>query len=237
MQHDVLIVKNVTREGPGLLERVLKEHDITYELVDLDQGQAFPSPADYRAVVVLGGPDSANDVTEKMRAELAQVGVAIKQGIPFLGICLGLQVLVKAAGGSVIPNRRKEIGFVNPAGEPYVITLTEAGKQDPLFAGLGAQLGVFQLHGETVTLRGGMTLLATGKDCLNQVVKMGEHAYGFQSHLELTEPLLRILGEEDPDLRHIGADRLLAGFDRQRGTYTATGLTLFRNFLSIAGLL
>src|SRR5487761_1756747 len=190
MKPDVLIVKNVSREGPGLLERVLAEHEIMYDIVDLDGGQAFPSPVDYRALIVLGGPDSANDASEKMQTELAQIKLAVDKSVPYLGICLGLQVLVKASGGNVVPAAQKEIGFTYQAGQPYTVTLTDAGKQDALFAGLPETLGVFQLHGETVELTEGMQLLATGRDCPNQVVKVGEHAYGIQSHFELTEPML-----------------------------------------------
>jgi hypothetical protein len=64
--NDVLIVKNISREGPGLLERILVEAGLTATVVDLDKGESFPSPLGYKALVVLGGPDSANDTTDKM---------------------------------------------------------------------------------------------------------------------------------------------------------------------------
>lgn len=117
------------------------------------------------------------------------------------------------------------------------MTLTDAGRQDALFAGLPETLGVFHLHDETVGLSDGMQLLATGHGCPNQVVKVGDRAYGIQPHFELTEPMLYALAEESPDLQPIGTERLLADFARQRGTYTVTGRTLFRNFLGIAGLI
>jgi GMP synthase (glutamine-hydrolysing) len=237
MESAVLIVKNISREGPGLLERVLMEHEISYNAVDLSQGQAFPPPVNYQAVIVLGGPDSANDTTEKMAAELVQVKAAVEQGIPYLGIDLGMQVLVKAVGGKVVPAAKKELGFTDAANQPYSVTLTAAGKQDALCAGLPEQLGVFQLHGETVELAGDMQLLATGRDCPNQIVKVGARAYGIQPHFELTEPILHTWLGEDPDLKPLGVDKVLADFARQRGTYTVTGLTLFRNFLNIAELI
>ena len=94
---DVLIVKNISREGPGILQNILDTEKISYDLIDLDKGQSFPSPAGYKAVVVLGGPDSANDMTPKMTAELARIVEVIDAGIPYMGICLGLQTLVKMA--------------------------------------------------------------------------------------------------------------------------------------------
>src|SRR5437868_3410493 len=100
----VLIVKNVTREGPGLLAVLLNRHEIGYDVVDLNMVDAFPDPTSYDALVVLGGPDSANDQTAKMTAELPAVKKAVEAGMPYLGICLGLQVLVRAMGGKVVKN-------------------------------------------------------------------------------------------------------------------------------------
>ena len=66
----LLIVKNSATEGPGIIEAILKEKSISYEIVELDKGSLFPSPKNYSAVIVLGGPDSANDTTIKMKHEL-----------------------------------------------------------------------------------------------------------------------------------------------------------------------
>src|SRR5665213_2370845 len=162
---ELLIVKNISREGPGLLEEVLRDENIAFDVVDLDSGDTFPNPSDYRALVVLGGPDSANDKSEKMTAELSQIGVALDQHIPYLGICLGLQTLIKAAGGKVIKGAVKEAGFIDPGGSQFTVQVTETGKTDPLLVGLSTDLDVFQLHGETVELTESMNVLATGKFC------------------------------------------------------------------------
>ena len=153
-------MKNVNREGPGLLALLLDHHGIGYDVVDLDKDEVFPDPTKYAAMVVLGGPDSANDQTPKMTAELPAVKKAVDAGMPYLGICLGLQVLVRAMGGKVVKNHVPEIGFFDPDGQPYRVELTVDGQQDPLFAELDAALRVFHLHGETVELATGMTLLA-----------------------------------------------------------------------------
>ena len=234
---DLLIVKNITREAPGLLARVLDEHKISYDVVDLDKGDPFPSLLGYKALVVLGGPDSANDATDKIQQELAQVRAAFTAGLPYLGICLGLQVGVKAAGGSVVPGSQKEVGFINPSGQQYIVKVTESGKQDPLLADLSGSLKVFQLHGEVVGLTPSMQLLATAPDCPNQVVKIGDKAYGIQSHFELTDEMLKEWAQQDPDLTPIGYEKLKADFAAIRDEYTDIGETLLHNFLRIAGLL
>lgn len=233
---ELLIVQNISREGPGLLEQVLQDENVAFDVVDLDKGQEMPALTDYRAVVVLGGPDSANDETTKMTTELARIKEGLDAGIPYLGICLGLQTLVKAAGGKVVPGEVKEVGFLNPDNSQHTVSVTEEGKTDPLLAGLPEELDVFQLHGETVELTPEMTVLATGKFCRNQIVRVADRAYGIQSHFELTPEMLEVWAEQDPDLVPIGNDKLQADFEAIRQSYTQIGQTLLRNFLKIAEL-
>jgi GMP synthase (glutamine-hydrolysing) len=233
----VLIVKNISREGPGLLEQILTDSNIPFDVVNLDHGEPFPDAILYSALVVLGGPDSANDPTKKMTDELRQVKTALGAGIPYLGICLGLQVGVKARGGNVVNGPVKEVGFKKSSGEPYMITLTDAGKQDPLFAGLADIFRVFHLHGETVELTEDMQLLGTAPDVPNQIVKLGDKAYGIQSHFELTPEMLKQWATEDPDLLPIGEQKLTFDFNEVQAAYTETGKKLFTNFLRLAGVL
>jgi GMP synthase-like glutamine amidotransferase len=235
--NDVLIVKNVSHEGPGLLQEVLDSASVSATVIDLDKGEAFPSPLGYKAVIVLGGPNSANDATPKMTQELEQIKIALDTKIPYLGICLGMQTLVKAGGGTVIPGAQKEIGFIDPSGNRYTIELTKSDKDDLLLAGLASSLAVFHLHGETVMLTDSMQLLGTGKYCENQIIKVTDTAYGIQSHFELTEEMLREWAKKDPDLLPIGEDTLVASYKTIQSTYNEIGRTIFTNFLKIAGLL
>jgi len=229
-------MQNITREGPGLLEQVLRDEDVAFDVVDLDQGQELPSLDGYKALVVLGGPDSANDVTAKMTGELARIKEALNAGMPYLGICLGLQTLVKAAGGKVVPGQVKEVGFIDPDNNQHTVTVTDEGKTDPLLADLPEVLDVFQLHGETVELTPDMTVLATGKFCRNQIVRVALNAYGIQSHFELTPEMLAVWAAHDSDLTPIGRDKLEADFRAIEQSYTTIGQTLLCNFLSIAEL-
>ena len=236
-EHSLLIIKNITHEGPGLLESLLHELGIASHVEELSQGGTFPDPRNYRAVVVLGGPQSANDKTPAMQLQLRQIEIILEDSIPFLGICLGMQALVKAGGGNVIKSPIKETGFTNADGIPYHIDLTNAGKVSPLFAGLESSITVFQLHGETVELApSGMELLATSHNCKNQVVKVGANAYGLQCHFEMTRPMFSDLISIDHDLRQMDSQSLLAQFDALYDEYTATGRMLMDNFLRIAGL-
>ena len=232
----VLLVKNITREGPGLIEKVLEEQGIAHDLIDLEAGDVFPDLAGYRALIVFGGPDSANDETPKIRHELGRIRTWRDSGRPFLGICLGLQLMVKALGGEVYKNPVKEVGFRDPAGRPYRIDLTPQGHRDPLFANFEQHaFPVFQLHGETVRPTPSMILLGEGIHCRHQVVKSGTSAYGLQCHFELTRELLLDWLAEDEDLLRLNRGDVLRDFDEMFEGYTAAGRRLMMNFFTLAG--
>ena len=111
MNREILILRNTPRENPGLIEIVLKERNINYQIVDFDHTTAIKSIKSYLALIVLGGPESANDQTPKMLRELAFIKNAVESEVPYLGICLGLQTFVKALGGNVLKCQTSEAGF------------------------------------------------------------------------------------------------------------------------------
>lgn len=237
MSYPVLVIRNVPRENPGLIITVLDEHSVGYRITDAIGLTDKQNIKDFSALIVLGGPDSANDTTPVMINEINFIRNAIQSGIPYLGICLGLQVMVKALGGTVEKCRTNEIGFRDPLNNYFSITLTQEGRKDKLFNDLPDKLTVFQLHGETVNVTRDMKVLATGDFCINQVVKAGEKAYGIQSHFELTDSLLETWAVEDDDLCKLDAVKLRDDYNAIKQDYILTGRTLFQNFLKIAGLI
>jgi GMP synthase-like glutamine amidotransferase len=234
---EILIIKNITREDSGLLGEIIAGNGIKNKVIDLSLGEKLPPAEKYAAVVVLGGPDSANDLNTKMKDELAFISKVLTLNIPYLGICLGLQTMVKAAGGEVVKSPVKETGFRDENRHLFKILLNDDGRRDPLFEGIGDPFNVFHLHGETVILTEKMKLLATGNACLNQIVRIGHGAYGIQCHFELTEPMFERWINEDPDLQLLDRNELQNDFRALRELYFHTGYKLFRNFLSIAGFL
>jgi GMP synthase (glutamine-hydrolysing) len=236
MSKPVLIIKNATLEGPGIIGEVLHENGVSMDIRDLDAGDSFPSPQDYRAMIVMGGPNSANDATVKMQNEIQNIRSALSAKIPYFGVCLGLQTLVKAAGGSVRKNEIKEVGCSDNVGHPFTVELTEQGKEDPLMKDVDDPLPMFHLHGETVELTPRMTLLGVGKWCRNQVVRVTNNAYGIQGHLELTPEMLHELYANDIDLSKINQNHLLEEWEAFRKRYEDNCRLLIRNFLSIVGL-
>ena len=144
-------------------------------------GHDLPETLDEHAgAIIFGGPMSANDNDAYIKKEIVWVGVALKENKPFLGICLGAQMLSKHLGGSVCANEREfaEIGY-------YPLEATEAGKAEIDWPEM-----VYQWHREGFTLPSDATLLATGHEYENQAMKVGDNAYGVQFHAELTFAML-----------------------------------------------
>ncbi len=229
----VIILKNCTTEGPGLIEDILIEKNIKYKIFDLDAGEKPPLTFNFDGVIVLGGPDSANDDTEKITNEIKFIQKVLSRKIPYLGICLGMQLLVKALGGRVIKAPLKEIGLRDPLGNFFEIELTEKGMRSIFLKSLPKRFNVFQLHGETVELIPKIDLLATGKFVTNQAVSFGNFAFGLQPHFEVSEKFFYSLIEDDEDLKLLDRKKLISDFEKIKESYFKTGKIIFSNFLSL----
>src|SRR5947208_3073221 len=109
-----LVLQHVACEHLGLLAPLLTRHAISYRYVRPFLGEPIPpDAAGYDAVIVLGGPMSANDDDRNavIRDELRLIGEALKADRPLLGICLGAQLIAKAAGARISVGTHKEIGW------------------------------------------------------------------------------------------------------------------------------
>lgn len=180
----VAIFQHVHYEGPGLIGDMLEGRGIPHVIIETyDDGPLPLSPAGFSAVIVMGGPMSANDPVPYMEKERAFIAEALDRGLPFMGICLGAQILASVLGGEVKPAPEPEVGW----GE---VTLTDDGLKDPLFAGSDRVLPVLHWHGETFDLPEGAVLLASSDTCENQAFRWGKSAYGFQFHLEATSEMV-----------------------------------------------
>ncbi|MEW5795103.1 MAG: type 1 glutamine amidotransferase [Candidatus Zixiibacteriota bacterium] len=174
----VCIVQNWAAESAGNLADYLAEQKIPYNVVRTYAGEALPEVASLEAAIVLGTPLSVRDYLryEYLMRLFAFMASAVKHDLPFLGVCFGGQFLARVLGAEVRRNEVREIGL-------YKATLTEEGRQDPLFAGMPPELEVFHWHGDTFQIPFGATLLATGKTCRNQAFRKGK-AVAIQFHIE-----------------------------------------------------
>ncbi len=179
----LLVLQHITVEHPGIFRDFLKEDGVDWDAVELDGGEPIPSLAGYDALWVMGGP---MDVWEEERYpwlvdEKAVIREAVSErGMPFLGICLGHQLLADALGGAVAPMAQSEVGILD-------VELSPTGRSDPLLAGLPQGFKCLQWHGaEVVEPPPDATVLAGSSRCAVQALRVGKNAYGLQYHVELS---------------------------------------------------
>jgi GMP synthase (glutamine-hydrolysing) len=180
----VLAFRHIPFEGAGLIGPALEASGISLEYADLYQpGAGLPDTGRFDGLIFMGGPMSVNDRLPYLRWEMDAIVQSMERHQPVLGICLGSQLIAKAMGARVYPNRDKEIGW-------FDIHLTEAARRDPMFADLPKTSTVFHWHGETFDLPPGATLLASSERCRNQAFRVGYCTYGLQFHLEVTPDMI-----------------------------------------------
>ncbi len=182
----ILVFQHVPYEILGTLNELFKSHGFRIKYVNFGRyPDAVPSLDGYHGLVVLGGPMSVYDLVghPHLAVEVDVIRQALERGIPILGICLGAQLLARALDAEVTPNGDKEIGW-------YDVSMTDAGREDPMFAHFEASERIFQWHGDTFAIPTGATHLASSPLCRNQAFRYGEHAYGLQFHLEVDAPMI-----------------------------------------------
>ena len=130
----VLAFRHVPFEGAGRIEPVLASHNIAIDYADLYvPGAVMPDVSKYDGLIVLGGPMSANDDLDYLRAEMEMLRAEVLRGRAVLGICLGAQLLARALGAEVRRNPVKEIGW-------FPIEFTPAVEGDALLGGLSRHI-------------------------------------------------------------------------------------------------
>jgi len=177
----VLIVLHQERSSAGRVGQMLEEKGYPLDIRRPVLGQELPRTLENHAgAVVFGGPMSANDPDDYIRTEINWLDVPLREDKPFLGICLGAQMLVRHLGGKVEADRdeRTEIGW-------YPINPTEHGRLLMHWPKM-----VYHFHREGFSLPRGAKLLATGDVYPNQAFRYGENAWGVQFHAELTRAMM-----------------------------------------------
>ncbi|WP_075219783.1 glutamine amidotransferase [Acuticoccus yangtzensis] len=173
----ILTVLHQAHSSPGRVGQALLARGYTLDIRRPPLGDPLPETTEeHDGVVIFGGPMSANDPDEFVKREIDFINVPLKEGTPFLGICLGGQMLAKTIGGSVGPHPegQVEIGYYDIAATPSGRALMEwPGK-------------VYQWHREGFRTPRGTDILASGEHYEEQAFRVGETAYGIQFHPELT---------------------------------------------------
>lgn len=179
----VLVILRQESSTPGRAGALLRRKGFDLDIRRPSLGDTLPETLDGHAgVISFGGPMSANDPDSHIKREIDWLSVPLAENRPYLGICLGAQMLVKNLGGSVAAGEGEitEIGW-------YPLKATDAGERIlPKWPKM-----VYHFHREGFDLPKDAILLAEGDAYRNQAFKYGEKAWGIQFHPELTLAMMR----------------------------------------------
>jgi GMP synthase (glutamine-hydrolysing) len=199
----VVVLQHESIEGPGVWMDALLDRGASVECVPVSKTGVPAHAASADLVISMGGSMSVNDPLPWIGAEVALLAERIRAGAPVLGVCLGSQLIAKAAGGVVEPGPIFEIGFRE-------VELTDAGRADPVMRVLPPRLSVLQWHGEYFHDIPGATALAGSSRYPVQAFRVA-NAYGLLFHLEATLHSVAAMCDAFPD-------------DLRRGPLTAESL-------------
>ncbi|NJD91052.1 MAG: type 1 glutamine amidotransferase [Geobacter sp.] len=221
------IIQNDPEVPPGNL---LEHLSLPYRIYHPYRGEQLPHSGEIQALLVLGGAMGANDDQKfPFLPDLKKlIKTVVTAGTPYLGICLGGQLLAAALGAKVVSNRWEELGNLP-------VALTDAGKVDRLFSGIEAGFTTFQWHHDSFDIPAGGVLLASSTACPHQAFRVGSCAWGLQFHPEVTEQIIRDWCQWN-EATAARMEGLLAEFAAKAATYNSIARQLLQNFLKSAAL-
>ncbi|MEQ1517012.1 MAG: type 1 glutamine amidotransferase [Usitatibacteraceae bacterium] len=209
----IAIFRFSPEDGPGYFASFLDRHSIPWTLFKLDEGAIWDRDLDdYAGFVFMGGPMSVNDRLPYFPALEDLIRRAIDKDLPCVGHCLGGQLMAKALGGRVTPNRVKEIGWNAVDAIDTPMANDWLGKDASSFT-------TFQWHGETFSIPPGATRILTSSACENQAFVIGK-SLAMQCHIEMTPDMVEDWSHDwaaenaDPTLPSIQTpERMLSATD------------------------
>jgi GMP synthase (glutamine-hydrolysing) len=191
----VLLIGHEWYETFGLAPGALRAGGVEVLEHLQSSGESLPPIDAISGLVVFGGSMNVDMVDHHpfLLEEREYVRRAVDAGVPYLGICLGAQMLARAMNRRVYPAGVRELAF-------NVLHLTPEAADDPLLSAFREGDMVFHWHEDTFELPEGATVLGTGDDVHLQAFRIGDHAWGVQFHFELDraelERWLEIAGDE-----------------------------------------
>ena len=184
---EVIVLQHISIEDPGFIKDLMIKEGVKLTTIELDQGEKIPNDlTKFDAMFCMGGP--MDTWMEKDYPWLIEEKKKIKEFVielkkPYLGFCLGCQLLGEIVGGKVVKSNSPEIGMLN-------VNFLENKKNDLLFNEFPDKITSLQWHSyEVKNLENNkdVQLLASSSETKYQIFKYQKHAYGIQFHIEVKD--------------------------------------------------
>jgi GMP synthase-like glutamine amidotransferase len=193
MKGRLLVLQHVPMEGPERIADLAAARGLDVDVCEVFGPRGVPTSFEGTvALVVMGGSMGVGDIGDPrypyLAKELALLEKALEARHPILGVCLGSQLLARAAGAEVYPatrtlsdgrtERLREVGW-------GTVRWNADPDKEPILRGIGATTTVLHWHGDTFDLPPGAVHLASSERCRNQAFRLGPRAFGLQFHVEV----------------------------------------------------
>ena len=184
---NIIVLQHIKIEDPGYIKDLMLADGFNLTTIELDEGEKIPTDlSNFDAMFCMGGP--MDTWMEKEYPWLIDEKKAIKRFVidlkkPYLGFCLGCQLLGEIIGGKVVKSINPEIGMLN-------INFSENKNSDPLFLKFPKNITSLQWHSYEVQGledNNAVTLLASSSETKYQIFRYQNHAYGIQFHIEVKD--------------------------------------------------
>ena len=227
----IIILQNCEIEGPGTIIEYLDDRKKTHSTIHTYRDEPLPQISEAEAVINLGCPVSIREMDRHqfLKDLFGFVSEAVRQKVPYLGICFGGQMLAKVYGARVERTNVKEIGT-------DTVRLTDVGMADPLFSGFEPEVPVFQWHADTFRIPFGAQLLAEGDKCQNQAFR-DKTAVALQFHLEAAPTdVSEWCDAYAEELHETGQakDQILSNYEQRYGSIRDLNFRLLDNFFALS---
>jgi GMP synthase-like glutamine amidotransferase len=228
-----LVLQHINIEHPGIFLKFMKEDNISIDTIELDENEKIPNLDRYDAMVVMGGPMDTwqEEVYPWLKNEKENIHnfASIKKK-PYLGLCLGAQLLSEAIGGKVRKMQTPEIGVLN-------VSIKD---DKSIFADIGKNLKALQWHSyEVYNLPSNSKILASSPGCKVQAFS-SEKAFGLQFHVEQTNetvPQWACVPEYksalENTLGHNALEKFKKDVEKNLNTFNSSAKIIYNNFKKI----
>ena len=184
---EVIVLQHIKIEDPGYIKDLMLNDGVNLTTIELDEGEKIPNDLNkFDAMFCMGGP--MDTWMEKKYPWLIDEKKKIKEFVvtlkkPYLGFCLGCQLLGEAVGGNVVKSNPSEIGIMD-------INFSAEKNNDSLFSSFPNKIKSLQWHSYEVNnleSNKDVTILASSPITKYQIFKYQKHAYGIQFHIEIKD--------------------------------------------------
>ena len=184
---EIIVLQHIKVEDPGYIKDLMLKDGVNLTTIELDEGEKIPENlSKFDAMFCMGGPmdtwmeDKYPWLTSE-KQKIKNFVVDLKK--PYLGFCLGCQLLGEVIGGKVVKSTKPEIGMLD-------VNFLKEKNNDALFSSFPDKVKALQWHSyEVINLENNkdITLLASSPTTTYQIFKYQNHAYGIQFHIEVKD--------------------------------------------------